>query len=43
MSNAVEGLATIIILILVMVFVAHLINGTAIAWLKSKFTVFQPQ
>jgi hypothetical protein len=39
MSSIVETLATAILLVLVMIFVLHLINGDAGEWIASKFKV----
>jgi len=39
MITAVETLAAIVLIILVVLFISHLINGTASDWLKSKFQV----
>jgi len=37
MSTAIEGISTVVLLILGILLLAHLINGTATEWLKSKF------
>lgn len=37
MSTMVEGFATAVLLILLVLLATHLINGTASSWIKSKF------
>ncbi len=39
MITLVESIAMVILLILMILLISHLINGTAIEWLKSKVTI----
>jgi len=38
MSTVIETVATVVLLILLMIFISHIIKGDGTDWLKSKFT-----
>ncbi len=42
MSTAIETFATAFLLILVILWISHALNGTATVWVRSKFQVFDP-
>lgn len=42
MSTAIETFATVILLILLILWISHALNGTATTWVRSKFQVAQP-
>lgn len=39
MADFIDTIATVVLLVLIILLISHMLNGDAMEWIKSKFTV----